>query len=38
VIRPLTTRKRNQIWIAAALADELDDLGVRIAAAARAPR
>ncbi|RNL60397.1 Fic family protein [Nocardioides marmoriginsengisoli] len=35
VIRPLTTRTRNQIWVAAALADELDDLGTRIAARAR---
>ena len=36
VIRPLTQRKRNQIWVAASLADELEDLGVRIAALARA--
>jgi Fic family protein len=35
VIRPLTSRTRNQIWVAAALADELDDLGTRIAARAR---
>lgn len=35
VIRPLTSRTRNQIWVAASLADELDDLGVRIAARAR---
>ena len=35
VIRPLTSRTRNQVWVAAALADELDDLGVRIAAGAR---
>jgi len=35
VIRPLTQRSRNQVWVAASLADELDDLGVRIAAAAR---
>ena len=35
VIRPLTDRTRNQIWVAASLADELDDLGVRIAARAR---
>lgn len=34
VIRPLTTRTRNQVWVAAALADELDDLGQRIAARA----
>jgi Fic family protein len=33
VIRPLTQRKRNQVWVAASLADELEDLGVRIAAA-----
>lgn len=35
VIRPLTDRTRNQIWIAASIAAELDDLGVRIAARAR---
>lgn len=35
VIRPLTNRVRNQVWVAASLADELDDLGVRIAARAR---
>ena len=35
VIRPLTNRTRNQVWVAASLADELDDLGVRIAARAR---
>lgn len=35
VIRPLTKRQRNQIWVASALSDELDDLGVRIAAQAR---
>ena len=35
VIRPLTDRTRNQIWGAADLLDELDDLGVRIAARAR---
>jgi Fic family protein len=35
VIRPLTDRTRNQVWVASALADELDDLGVRIAARAR---
>ncbi|MFS3127631.1 Fic family protein [Nocardioides sp. Bht2] len=35
VIRPLTDRARNQVWIASALADELEDLGVRIAARAR---
>ncbi|GAB7004744.1 hypothetical protein JCM18899A_22170 [Nocardioides sp. AN3] len=36
VIRPLTQRTRNQIWVAASLAAELDDLGVRIADRARA--
>lgn len=35
VIRPLTNRTRNQVWIAASLADELDDLGMRIARRAR---
>ncbi|MEH0110529.1 Fic family protein [Tersicoccus sp. MR15.9] len=35
VIRPLTARTRNQVWVAASLADELDDLGHRIAARAR---
>jgi len=30
VIRPLTSRKRNQIWGASSLLDELDDLGARI--------
>jgi len=35
VIRPLTKRTRNQIWVATSVADELDDLGVRIAARAR---
>ena len=35
IIRPITNRTRNQIWVAAALADELDDLGVRVAARAR---
>ncbi|WP_082612195.1 MULTISPECIES: Fic family protein [unclassified Nocardioides] len=34
IIRPLTTRSRNQVWIAADVADELEDLGVRIGAAA----
>lgn len=37
VIRPLTNRTRNQIWVASALAEELDDLGVRIAARYRNP-
>ena len=35
VIRPLTNRTRNQVWVAASLADELDDLGQRIAARAK---
>lgn len=35
VLKPLTARKRNQVWSAAAILDELDDLGKRIAAAAR---
>lgn len=33
VIRPLTDRKRNQVWGAVAILDEIDDLGMRIAAA-----
>ncbi|UUW87944.1 Fic family protein [Nocardioides sp. WV_118_6] len=36
VVRPLTQRKRNQVWGAGALLDELDDLGVRIGVRARA--
>ncbi len=36
VVRPLTHRQRNQVWGAGALLDELEDLGVRIAARARA--
>jgi Fic family protein len=35
VLRPLTSRVRNQVWAASSLADELDDLGMRIAARAR---
>jgi Fic family protein len=35
IVRPLTERKRNQVWGAAALLDELDDLDVRIQARAR---
>jgi Fic family protein len=31
VLRPLTDRKRDQIWGASLVLDELDDLGVRIA-------
>jgi Fic family protein len=34
VIRPLTSRTRNQIWGASSLLDELADLGVRIEARA----
>ena len=36
VLRPLTDRKRNQVWGAGDMLDELDDLSVRIGAAARA--
>jgi Fic family protein len=36
IIRPLTDRKRDQIWGAAAVLDELDELNRRIGAAARA--
>jgi len=32
VLRPLTNRSRNQIWGASLILDELDDLGVRMAA------
>jgi Fic family protein len=35
VIRPLTDRRRNQVWGASALLDELEDLNTRIGAAAR---
>ncbi len=35
VLRPLTDRKRNQVWGAGLVLDELDDLGMRIAKAAR---
>lgn len=31
VLRPLTDRKRDQVWGASAVLDELEDLGVRIA-------
>jgi hypothetical protein len=34
-LRPLTERKRNQVWGAAAILDELDALGNCITAAAR---
>ena len=36
ILRPLTDRKRNQVWGVADLLDELDDLSVRIGAAAHA--
>lgn len=32
VLRPLTNRQRNQVWGVVALLDELNDLGIRIAA------
>lgn len=35
VLRPLTDRKRDQVWGAGAVLDELDDLGLRIARASR---
>lgn len=35
ILRALTSRKRNQVWGAAAILDELDALGKRITAAAR---
>ena len=35
VLRPLTERTRSQIWGAAAVLDELDDLSVRVARATR---
>jgi Fic family protein len=35
VLRPLTDRKRDQIWGAGAILDELDDLSTRIAQASR---
>jgi DNA-binding IclR family transcriptional regulator len=35
VLRPLTDRKRNQVWGAALILDELADLGTRIASSAR---
>ncbi|ONM49858.1 hypothetical protein [Nocardia donostiensis] len=34
VIRPLTTRKRDQVWGAGLVLDELDALGARIKKAA----
>lgn len=36
VLRPLTDRKRDQVWGASLVLDELDDLGVRIGHAAAA--
>lgn len=36
VLRPLTDRKRNQVWGVGDMLDELDDLSVRIGMAARA--
>jgi Fic family protein len=33
IVRPLTNRKRDQVWGASSILDELDDLGVRIAQA-----
>jgi hypothetical protein len=33
VLRPLTQRTRNQVWGAALVLAELDDLGARVAAA-----
>ncbi|WP_286930883.1 Fic family protein [Aeromicrobium sp. UBA7512] len=35
VIRPLTKRTRNQVWVVSSIADELDALSVRIASRAR---
>lgn len=35
ILRPLTGRKRNQVWGTGLVWDELDDLGTRIARAAR---
>lgn len=38
VLRLLVERKRGQVWGAGLVLDELDDLGVRVAAAARTAR
>ncbi|MGW6275914.1 Fic family protein [Kribbella sp. NPDC055071] len=38
VLRPLTDRTRNQVWGAVDVLDELEDLGARIAVAARHSR
>ena len=35
VLRPLTSRKRNQVWGAVLILDELEDLGLRIEVASR---
>jgi hypothetical protein len=35
ILRPLTDRRRDQIWGATAILDELDDLSTRIAHASR---
>jgi hypothetical protein len=35
VPRPLTDRKRDQVWGAGSVLDELEDLGVQIAHAVR---
>ncbi len=35
MIRPLTDRTRNQVWVVASVADELDSLSVRIGERAR---
>jgi Fic family protein len=37
ILRPLTSRKRDQIWGASSILDELDDLSIRIARAASDP-
>lgn len=31
ILRPLTNRKRNQVWCASTIIDELEDLGMRVA-------
>jgi Fic family protein len=38
ILRPLTDRKRSQVWGVVAVLDELDDLGARIARRARSER
>jgi hypothetical protein len=38
ILRPLTDRRRNQVWGVVAVLDELDDLGARIAHRARSER